>query len=112
MRDETSYKVIAPFYDWIMAHVDYDGWGRYLARLWNKFGSEPVSILELAAGTCPFRDRRVYPRGARVVYTDLSPYMLRQNSPGARNHFAAVNAQSLPFKSAQGRGFQLCIMIY
>ena len=32
MRDETSYRVIAPYYDWIMAHVDYDGWGRYLVQ--------------------------------------------------------------------------------
>jgi SAM-dependent methyltransferase len=106
MRDETSYRVIAPYYDWIMAHVDYDGWGRYLSRLWNKFGDEPSSILELAAGTCPFQSRRVYPRGARVTYTDLSPFMLAQN--GKTRGKAAANAQALPFKP----GFGLCVMIY
>src|SRR5689334_4185387 len=77
MRDETSYRVIAPYYDWIMAHVDYDAWGRYLSRVWRKFGPEPSAILELGAGTCPFGRRRVYPDAARVVYADLSPFMLR-----------------------------------
>jgi SAM-dependent methyltransferase len=117
MRDETSYKYIAPYYDWIMAHVDYDGWGRHLSRLWNKFGSEPSAILELAAGTCPFASRRVYPRGARVVYTDLSPFMLRRDGAAADARSGgsartlqkvAANAMALPFKSS----FDLCVMIY
>jgi SAM-dependent methyltransferase len=111
VRDETSYRHIAPYYDWIMAHVDYDGWGRYLSRLWNKFGSDPASILELGAGTCPFASRRVFPAKARVVYTDLSPHMLSRAEPAAsapRRHRAAVNALALPFKAR----FQLCVMIY
>lgn len=111
MRDETSYKVIAPYYDWIMAHVDYDGWGRYLSRLWNKFGVEPASVLEIAAGTSPFAARRVFPLGARVVFTDLSPFMLRRAPPEARaprRHRAAANALALPFKAR----FDLCVMVY
>jgi SAM-dependent methyltransferase len=108
MRDETSYRAIAPYYDAIMAHVDYDAWGRYLARVWKKHGADPVRILELGAGTCPFARRDVYPPRARVTYSDLSPFMLSQApalSPACR---VAANALSLPFKG----GFDLCLMVY
>jgi ubiquinone/menaquinone biosynthesis C-methylase UbiE len=108
MRDETSYRTIAPYYDWIMAHVDYDTWGRYLSRLWKKHGNRAASILELGAGTCPFARRDVYPAGSRVLYSDLSPFMLSQGpalSPSCR---VAANALALPFKNR----FDLCLMVY
>ncbi len=108
MRDETSYRIIAPYYDWIMAHVDYDAWGRHLAKLWRKYGSEPTSILELGAGTCPFARREVYPSTAKVVYTDLSPFMLTQAHDIHSIQRVAANALALPFRSR----FQLCVMIY
>ena len=135
MRDATSYRVIAPYYDAIMAHVDYDAWGRYLGRLWRKFGSHPSSILELGAGTCPFDRRRVFPHDALTVYADLSPFMLAQGrdtsgpagnlrvldnpreavkprvavtSRVAVNPRVAANALALPFRGP----FQLCLMVY
>lgn len=108
MRDETSYRTIAPYYDWIMAHVDYDGWGRYLARLWKKGDLEPRLILELGAGTCPFARRAVFPAEAKVIYSDLSPYMLARAPALAPDLRAAANALALPFKS----GFDLCLMVY
>lgn len=111
MRDGTSYRVIAPYYDWIMAHVDYDGWGRHLARLWRRFGADPRSVLEIGSGTCPFARRSVFPKGARVVYSDLSPFMLSRAAEGPDAVEAArvaANALSLPFKGP----FDLCLMIY
>lgn len=108
MRDETSYRTIAPYYDWIMAHVDYDAWGRYLARLWKKHGLVPKRILELGAGTCPFARRDVYPAQATVVYSDLSPFMLSQAPDLSPDCRVAANALALPFKG----GFDLCLMVY
>jgi ubiquinone/menaquinone biosynthesis C-methylase UbiE len=108
MRDETSYKSIAPYYDWIMAHVDYDAWGRYLARLWKKGGIAPKSVLELAAGTCPFARRDVFPPEALVCYTDLSPFMLARAPALSPDLRVAANALALPFKGP----FDLCLMIY
>ncbi|MDB5047037.1 MAG: Methyltransferase type 11 [Fibrobacteres bacterium] len=108
MRDETSYRTIAPYYDYIMAHVDYDAWGRYLARLWKKHGMDPVGILELGAGTCPFARRDVFPPKARVVYSDLSPFMLTQAPVLTPDCRVAANALSLPFKGP----FDLCLMVY
>lgn len=113
MRDGTSYRVIAPYYDWIMAHVDYDAWGRHLARLWRRFGDEPAAILELGSGTCPFFRRSVFPPGSRVVYSDLSPFMLGRAADGADGgdggpRRVAANALSLPFKGP----FDVCLMVY
>lgn len=108
MRDGTSYRVIAPFYDWIMAHVDYDAWGRHLARLWRRSGADPSSILELGSGTCPFSRRDVFPAGAKVVYSDLSPFMLGYADGSANGGRVAANALALPFKGP----FQLCLMVY
>lgn len=109
MRDETSYRIIAPYYDWIMAHVDYDAWGHYLQKVWRKYGQEPSSILELGAGTCPFARRDIFPSSSTVIYTDLSPFMLGQahDVKTAKNR-VACNALALPFKNR----FQLCVMVY
>ena len=108
MRDETSYRAIAPYYDWIMAHVDYDAWGRYLARLWKKGGIDPRAVLELGAGTCPFARRDVFPPEAKVVYSDLSPFMLTRAPALSPDLRVAANALTLPFKGP----FDLCLMIY
>jgi ubiquinone/menaquinone biosynthesis C-methylase UbiE len=108
MRDETSYRIIAPYYDWIMAHVDYDAWGRHLTKLWHKFGVDPKTILEIGAGTCPFARREVYPPDAQVIYSDLSQFMLAQAHDVASIQRVAANALSLPFRGP----FQLCVMIY
>jgi ubiquinone/menaquinone biosynthesis C-methylase UbiE len=108
MRDATSYRAIAPFYDWIMAHVDYDAWGRHLGRLWRRFGNKPSRFLELGAGTCPFSRRKVFPPGAKVVYSDLSPFMLTYADPSVQSGRVAANALSLPFKAT----FDAVLMVY
>jgi ubiquinone/menaquinone biosynthesis C-methylase UbiE len=108
MRDETSYRIIAPYYDWIMAHVDYDAWGRYLEKLWRRFEVDPKTILEIGAGTCPFARRKVYPAGAKVIYSDLSPFMLERANDVAPKVRVAANALALPFKAR----FKMCVMVY
>ena len=114
MRDGTSYRVIAPYYDWIMAHVDYDAWGRYLARLWRRFGAEPSSILELGSGTCPFSRREVFPAGAKVVYSDLSPFMLGHAARAAARPGGGgpPRGRQRPGPALQGPLPDLCLMVY
>lgn len=110
MHDATSYRVIAPYYDWVMHFIDYRTWGEYLLEILKYHGIRPRSILEMGAGTCPFGRLRIFPADARVVYSDLSPYMLQHGAlaaPDVPMTRAAANVLALPFKS----GFELCIMV-
>jgi ubiquinone/menaquinone biosynthesis C-methylase UbiE len=108
VSDETSYEIIAPYYGVIMSHVQYESWGLYLTALWRAHGPDPDTILELGAGTCLFARHSVYPAKAKVVYSDLSPFMLKQAHDVAPSARVAANAVALPFKSQ----FQLCTMLY
>jgi SAM-dependent methyltransferase len=84
--NRTSYQIIAPYYDWIMSHVDYTQWAEYILSLLKKYRCIPKAILELGAGTCSFLKTNRFPAQAMAV----------------------VNALAIPFKSR----FDLCIMIY
>ncbi|MFC1585070.1 class I SAM-dependent DNA methyltransferase [Fibrobacterota bacterium] len=106
--DDTSYKIIAPYYDWIMTHVDYDVWTEYLRSLWKKHHIRPKTVLELGAGTCNFMMAGLYSSSMRVIFTDLSWYMLLQAKGKAEVRCAAVNALSLPFTGT----FDVCLMLY
>ncbi len=112
------YEVLAPYYNRVMAHVDYAGWGRHLRSLWRKYhGSKPPQrVLEIAAGTCPFAAKPLFPK-AFAVYTDFNPSMLR--AADLRTHPSttlrdraplrvACDARILPVKGP----FDLVLMIY
>lgn len=101
------YEVLAPYYNRVMAHVDYAGWGRHLRSLWRKYhGSKPPQrVLEIAAGTCPFAAKPLFPK-AFAVYTDLNFSMLRA-APGESIRFQS-DAKAIPLKGT----FDLVLMIY
>lgn len=124
MRDQSPYRALPDFYDAVMAHVDYEAWGRYLQRLWSREGLQPHSILEIAAGTCALHRTGAYPESARTVYTDLSAAMLnapkkkRITTPSAwarpglsplPDLRACCNAIALPFRTGD---FDLVVMVY
>lgn len=46
-----AYSRIAPLYDYIMRHVNYVQWYRYVDALLNAYAPNPRSLLELACGT-------------------------------------------------------------
>jgi len=73
----SAYRVLAPHYNQIMAHVDYPHWARHYRSLWGKFRGRkaPDRMLELAAGTCRFAVHQPFP-SAFVVYSDLNFDML------------------------------------
>jgi ubiquinone/menaquinone biosynthesis C-methylase UbiE len=108
MGAKSTYNIIAPYYDWIMAHVDYHEWALYLRSLWEKHGLSPVKILELGAGTCRFFSSGLFPRNSFSIHTDLSPHMLNQPKQADNLKRAAADAAFLPFKST----FDMCLMIY
>lgn len=50
-KNHPVYTAIAPFYNGIMEHVDYRGWGEYLSRVLKPFVKKSGVLLELASGT-------------------------------------------------------------
>jgi ubiquinone/menaquinone biosynthesis C-methylase UbiE len=108
MMDGKPYTVIAPFYDWMMSHVDYKTWAEYIRAVWVKNGIQPGKILELAAGTCPFQKTNLFPANAWVVQTDVSYLMLRHSKCGRQPPRLAADVVRLPIKGL----FDACIMIY
>ncbi len=110
MSETPLYSDMAPHYDWLMNHVDYKRWSRHIARLCRHYGLEPKSILEIAAGTAPFRQLPPF-RNARMLVSDLSPAMLRiarKDESTPNRDLVAADGMALPFKG----GFDLCLMIY
>ena len=101
------YQALAPYYNRIMAHVDYPGWGRHLRTLWRTYhGTKPPErVLELAAGTCPFAATPLFPK-AFAVYMDLNAAMLRSSAGNPPR--AVCDMRSLSVKAP----FDLALTIY
>jgi 2-polyprenyl-3-methyl-5-hydroxy-6-metoxy-1,4-benzoquinol methylase len=45
------YSALGPIYDYVMDHVDYQNWARYLATLIKKHGDHLQRVLDISCGT-------------------------------------------------------------
>ncbi|MCY3712071.1 MAG: class I SAM-dependent methyltransferase [Gemmatimonadetes bacterium] len=97
---ELPYNQLAPIYDHVMRHVDYDRWADYIQSIFERFGATPKEILELACGTgvmaCILNDR-----GYRMTGMDRSENMIavaRQKAQDGRRPiaFQAGDMVSMP----------------
>jgi SAM-dependent methyltransferase len=81
------FEAIAPYYDALMAEIDYAAWVKYVLEITRSFKIKPERILDLACGTgtCAFLFAA---RGCEVVGIDDSRAMLDV----ARSKAAARNA--------------------
>ena len=82
MPDAPPYTALAPGYDLVMRHVDYEAWAEYAADLLAEHAPEAASILELGAGTGTLAGHLQplgpEPDGFQYVATDVSPQMTAQ----------------------------------
>ena len=70
------YTALAPMYDRIMSHVDYESWAAYLLSLISRFAPRPRSILELGCGTGNITYLLSRRLKAKYLATDASDEML------------------------------------
>ena len=72
---QMQYEGLAPIYDYVMRHVDYGEWVRYVHDLFNRFDGLPKHLVDLACGTgnatMTFHDL-----GYRVSGVDASENMI------------------------------------
>jgi SAM-dependent methyltransferase len=103
-----KYDALAPIYDRIMNHVEYDEWVALISKLLKKHFPEKQSpsLLELGGGT-GILGKMLANKGFHYTGSDLSPQM----SYVARKRnllFTCANAMQLPFKQQ----FDCIIFLY
>lgn len=103
-----NYTAIAPLYDKIMAHVQYDAWRELVRRVCAAHipTTKPARVLELGAGTGVLG--AMLTRGSRTYHaSDLSPAMCREAKRRGLCVFCA-DARALPVRTR----FDLALFLY
>ena len=99
MRPRDAFEDLAPYYDAIMSHVDYDRWFTATTALASLIRG-PLRHLDAACGTCVLL-RQLRKVGWRSVGIDLSLSMLRTaRSEGDRLPIANADLRALPMHRA------------
>ena len=93
--NKAPYGALAPWYDAVMAHVDYPAWARHVEHLWTQLKTRPRSILETAAGTLALAPYLEKP-SRRLVHSDLSLEMLQAADQDAAR--VGADFRRLPFR--------------
>lgn len=72
-----SYDAFALFYDALTENVDYETYAAYIKRLFDRYGKNITSVLDVACGTGSLT-AELYRLGYDMIGTDQSPDMLMQ----------------------------------
>lgn len=81
------YEGLAPIYDQVMDHVDYQRWANYVESIWTGLEMRVSGILELACGTGKLAEK-LQEKGYKVDGLDLSWAMVREaRGRGLKGHF-------------------------
>lgn len=94
------YTVIAPYYDTILRHVDYQEWYEYLVAVMERHAARRESILELGCGTGRF-GAKFSGDGYTVYGADRSLDMLRVARERAFMNFRIFCADITAFRLAK-----------
>lgn len=101
------YDSLAPIYDRVMSHVDYEEWARLIERVMREFaGKRNPSVFELGGGTGVLSSLLIR-RGFRYFGSDRSLSMCRV-ARQRRSLFVCADARSIPLKAK----FDLICFLY
>lgn len=54
MLDNNAYTFLSRYYDYMLKHVDYEAWYKFLRNVMTSYIDKPVNVLELGCGTGKF----------------------------------------------------------
>jgi len=77
VRLTAPYSALAPIYDYVMDHVDYALWARYLSSLFKQHGDKVQRVLDVSCGTGSLC-RHLADAGLTVYGCDAAWPMLRE----------------------------------
>jgi SAM-dependent methyltransferase len=104
-----NYSALAPIYDRIMSHVEYDQWVLYIKRIFGSYGeTNTPRILEIGGGTGLLGSKLCF-EGYRYIGSDRSFSMCRQAQKRGVP-FVAADASNLPFKDLAS--FDMALFLY
>lgn len=74
--EQAPYQGLAPIYDYVMRHVDYDEWAAFLQSVFQRHAPQTQRVIDLACGTGNVSTELAY-LGFEVTGADLSASMVR-----------------------------------
>jgi len=104
-----QYEALAPIYDRMMSHVEYDEWVELLARVIDRYGGgiRDPKILEIGAGTGVV-GALLKEKGYRYTASDLSVAMCGEARRRRKLPVCAADARHLPFSQR----FDMALFLY
>ena len=99
-----TYTDIAPYYDYLLRHVNYQKWFEYIRSIIVNFGPEPEFIVELGCGTGKF-GAKFSQDGYTVYGIDNSLEMLRVAKTRSFKNFRIICADIRKFNLAKKAHF-------
>lgn len=96
MQSDKQYTVMAPFYDHLLRHVDYDQWYEYIKTIMYTYCVKHGAVLEIGTGTGKFGSKFSKDR-VEITGIDLSLDMLKNASSRAHGNFRIINADARNF---------------
>jgi len=103
-----QYDALAPLYDRLMGHVEYDEWIELIAKVVNRYGGwDDPRILEIGAGTGVVGSL-LCGLGYRYTASDLSFSMCREAKRLRNVPTCAADARHLPFRQC----FNVALFLY
>jgi SAM-dependent methyltransferase len=104
-----QYEALAPIYDRLMGHVEYDEWVELIAKIMNRYGGwNDPKVLEIGAGTGVVGSL-LKGLGYRYTASDLSVAMCREARRLRELPVCAADARRLPFKR---QSFNVALFLY
>ncbi len=94
MKD--PYTILSESYDYILRHVDYQGWYTHIKEVMHRFVQVPHNIVELGCGTGKF-GAKFSTDGYTIFGIDRSIDMLRAARPRAFRNFRLICADMSDF---------------
>ena len=102
------YSVLAPAYDKILEHVNYDVWYDYILALMKRYVEKPEVIVELGCGTGRF-GVKFSADGYTIYGIDRSLDMLKAAKSRAKKNFRLICADMTSFALAKPADFIFCV---